>query len=500
MSAFASSFDDCKNKFAPEFSKLLNSSYINYNSTTLGNDVAKILQPSFNNILNNDPDCVAAKNDLLTYRSAMFSIKTSQKIFDINLEFGGTSSMQDSLEFESVMPWYGILVVKKGSLDDYINKDLPVIQTEFMKENKDIFYPGNSDKPLGMWSGCTHSNHTANDNDVINRASHVTADEEDSFWSGNDYYVYDGKDVYWGTAQLIGEVALALLTFGVSAEVSAGKTAAQTAMVVDKLNSVSKAGLIAKETKLVSDAAKIKEAADALKAVKTADKAAAIAKAEAAGVKFSQPASRISLKSLKGIGNSLEATSILKAGIGTGIKTAWKSGFFKPWRLVTKGASAIRPKNIVTNSAQMNKLTGIKRNIATAAIAGGETGLGLALIKAYGYSTSSIELAKNVKFSAFGLLSADDIEGHENDVSHGTWLKIDDLLETYDGDKLDESLAWAEAFKEDVDRFNTDGQCDVDIYVVQVGISNPNSSLGKREAYYWLYTNPERDKLRVNGK
>ena len=125
--------------------------------------------------------------------------------------------------FEALLPWYGILVVKAGSLDKYAKMDLPIISTEYMKSHRDEFFPANSDKALGLARACTHSNHMAHDKDVINRAAHITMNEQDSFWKGSDYYVYDGQDVYWGWATIAGEVALALLTMGLSAEVAAAK-------------------------------------------------------------------------------------------------------------------------------------------------------------------------------------------------------------------------------------------------------------------------------------
>lgn len=501
----AEPFNDCINKFAPAFTNLLSSSSINYNSSNLANDVGSLLQPTFNSILKTDPNCISAKNDLIAYKTATFSVETSQKIFDLELQFGNNSSMTNSLEFESVMPWYGILVVKKGSLDDYSKKDLPVIQTEYMRENRSVFYPDNSDKPLGIWGGCTHSNHTAADSDIINRAAHITANEEDSFWSGNDYYIYDGKDVYWGTAQLVGEVALTLLTFGTSAGVSAGKTSAQVAIAGERILNAAKAGSTAvKAVNLTTDAAKIERAIDLAakaKAGKTAADVASRAEALTALSEAGITTTTKSASSINKIGKALEthasasAISAIKPGLIASTKTAWKSGFFKPWRLVKEGATTIRPKNVIAKTS----LVGLKKQIATAAVATGEVGLGLALMKAYGYSTASVELAKNVKFSAFGLLSADDLEGRENEISHGAWITIDDVTEIYEGDKLNEAMAWAEAFKSDIDKVNVDGECDIDIYVVQVGISNPDK-LGKREAYYWLYTDPVKSNLRVNGK
>jgi hypothetical protein len=515
------SLDNCKNKFAPAFETLLRTSNINYASPTLASDVGALLQPKMDEIVSRDFDCINAKNELLAYRAAELSIETPQKIFDIELQFQpefaeNASDMEKATEFESVMPWFGILIVKKGSLDEYTEKELSVIPTEFMKDNHAKFWPNNSAggsawNPLptiqnmfggDVRSGCTYGSHTANDNDVINRAAHVTFDETDSFWSGNDYYIYDGKDVYWGWASLAGEVALALVTFGASSAITAGRTAVNAARATAALNTANKTlkGMSAIRTvTLVNNADKINDAAKALKAVKAgnaAAKAEAIKKANDAGVVFRSANPRIS--TLNKVGSALEtAGAYSRAGLRAGAANAWTSGFFRPWKLVKRGATAIAPKRIVARSP---RLTGLKRNLAIGAVATGEVGIGLALMKAYGYSKSSVDLMDNVKFSGFGLLSGDDIEGRENEVSHGAWIQIDELNEANEGDRLNEALAFAEEFKSDIDKFNTGGECDIDIYVVQVGVSNPALMGGKREAYYWLYTKPVRDGLRVNGK
>jgi hypothetical protein len=519
----AAPLDNCKNKFAPAFESIINASGLNFSSPSLASDVAALLQPKMDDLVHKDPDCISAKNDLLAYRGAELSIETSQKIFDIELQFEAelkenASDMEKAAEFESVMPWYGILVVKKGSADEYVNKELPVISTEFMKDNHDKFWPDNSAggsawNPLptiqnmfggDVRSGCTYGSHASNDNDVINRAAHVTFDETDKFWSGNDYYIYDGKDVYWGWASLAGEVALAVVTFGASTAITAGKAAANTARAaaaVAGANRTLKGMSTIRTVALVNDADKVNDAAKALKAVKAGDAAAkadAIKKANDAGIVFRSANPRVS--TLNKAGNALgTATTYSRAGIGAGAAAAWTSGFFKPWKLVSRGATAISPRRIAASTPQINKLTGLKRNLAVGTIAAGEVGIGIALMKAYGYSTSSLDLMDNVKFSGFGLLSGDDIEGRENEVSHGAWVQIDELNEANEGDRLKEVLRFAEEFKSDIDSINKGGECDIDIYVVQVGISNP-ALLGKREAYYWLYTKPDRDGLRVNGK
>ena len=342
-----------------------------------------------------------------------------------------------------VLPWYGILVVKKNSLDNVYNSDKPFISPSYMKQHKDKYFPENSGKVLGMAKGCTHGNHTANDNDVINLAAHKTMAEENSFFTGNDYYVYDGEDVYWGTAMLVGEIALTLITLGVSAEAKAMSMAATNTRVASEI------GKIGKSTKntivAITDTQKAQKAAEAAKALtKTstaADKAKVIQELKDAGITVSN---RVGYRQLQQIGTIISNTSS---------KVSWTSALIhgNKWRLLKNGATRIVPKakNIFSSGAS------IGRTLAIGALAYGGVktadsfsdtahDIFISVLKANGYSTATVPITdnpqyKDLKFNSFGLLSADNIEDHENDVSHGTWLQFDSTGEIQLGDAENEA-------------------------------------------------------------
>lgn len=401
-----------------------------------------------------------------------------------------------------VLPWYGILVVKKNSLDNVYNSDKPFISPSYMKQHKDKYFPENSGKVLGMAKGCTHGNHTANDNDVINLAAHKTMAEENSFFTGNDYYVYDGEDVYWGTAMMVGEIALALITLGVSAEAEAMSMTATNARVASEI------GKIGKSTKntivAITDTQKAQKAAEAAKALtKTstaADKAKVIQELKDAGITVSN---RVGYRQLQQIGTIISNTSS---------KVSWTSALIhgNKWRLLKNGATKIVPKakNIFSTGAS------IGRTLAIGALAYGGVkaadsfsdtahDIFISVLKANGYSTATMPITdnpqyKDLKFNSFGLLSADNIEGHENDVSHGTWLQFDSTGEIQLGDAENEAAAFAEAFAEDVRIYNKETPlCDIDIFVVQPVIGDPLKT-GKKDIYYLLYTDPKAN-LRVES-
>lgn len=492
IAASAATLSDCTKQFEPTLTNKLKSSTIDFNSATLASDITSILQPEFDKLIKSKP-CQDVKAELTQQTSSTFSVELPTHIFDIELQFTAASPQQPTPqkpidkpeELESLLPWYGILVVKKGSLDKYANSSTPIISTEYMKRNRDTFFPDNSDKPLGLWGGCTHSNHMADDDDIVNRAAHITFDEKDSFWTGNDYYVYDGEDVYWGTATLVGEIALALITLGGSTVVSASKATAQTAVATDRAIKAQRAITLAKR------AEKLKQLEQSYATAGRADKAAKAAQL----AKETRQGARLALEqagagpvpqltntaTISNMARLLEASGVANETMAGAKAITWVSALAKPWRLIKPGMTALKPKNVA-------KLYGPGvtwgQRIKRAAITAGGVGLGTALIQAFGYSSASAEIMENVKFNSFGLLSADDLEGRDNVVSHGAWIQFEESGEINPNDTLNEALAFAEAFHEDMKKINAeDPQCEVDIYVVQPGISNPDK-LGTREVYY----------------
>lgn len=385
-------------------------------------------------------------------------------------------------EFEALFPWYGILIVKAGSLDEYAKQDLPIISTEYMKQHRNEFYPDNSDRTMGWHRACTHSNHMAHDKDVINRATHIQMGQKDSYWSGSDFYVYDGADVYWGWATIAGEVALALLTFGISAEVTAAKTVAQ---ITDAgVKTVKGASSAVTAVKLSKDGKKVQKAIEAAKAAKKADAASRTAAIDAlsdAGITVRNTAN---YKSLNAIGRALESAAALKP-------VSWVSSLRHPWKLVASGAKNIVPK---TANALGPGSTWSKR-FATLAIGGGAVGanyFGRELIKAFGYSSAALKDPQtgNVSFNSFGLLSDDDEEGRENVVSHGAWIQFETIGTQNDDDAINEATRFAEELTEEINRINAeDPQCNVDVYVVQPAISNPKKLPGPKAIWYILMNN-----------
>lgn len=490
---FGATGESCKNFLVSKLTTTLQSSNINLSSKTLERDVRALLLPQLAEIIEHNAECASVKKDLLKYDGTSFSVNHNNHRFDISLDFTGTlvgalDPVDIPDELESVVSWYGILIVQKGSLDNYANSDTPIISTEYMKQNKDKFFPKNSNKLMGVARACTHGNHMAHDKDVINRATHITMKEPDSFWSGNDFYVYDGEDVYWGWASLAGEVALALVTLGISAEAQAAGAAVTAA---------SKSVAAARVTR---NAEKLKAAADAAKAAKSgstvamkATRTKAIKALADAGIHVKDGTRATELKK---IGAALENI------VTTNGLTPWKTALGQPWKMVKPGLTTLNPRNasrVYGNGVRWGQR--IKRGAIQSAVAAAGVGTAAAtttgtpaflveLAKAFGYSSATYKLPDNIKFNAFGLLSADDLEGRENEVSHGAWLQFDENGEASENDALNEALRFAEELADDIKSVNDkDPLCQgLDIYVVQPGISNP-SKLKNHEVYY-IIQNP----------
>ncbi len=424
-------------------------------------------------------------------------------------------------EFEALLPWYGILIVKAGSLDRYASLDLPIVSTEYMKSHRDEFFPANSDRALGLRRGCTHSNHTAHDKDVINRAAHKTMGEQDSFWSGSDFYVYDGQDVYWGWATIVGEVVLALLTMGISAEASAAAAAGQAASAgqaaVAGAQTAHGAVAAARGVRISSNALKIFESSSsAIKAVKLTkngskiDDAIRLAKAAKSGQDTAAIKSRAdAVKALADAGITVKKgpnANTLKA-IGRALATAkstvkpltWTSSLYRPWRLVAAGVKNIKP----TTSKYLGRGATWATRFKTLGVVGGAVGLnyfGRELLKGFGYSSAVLQdpTTGDVGFNSFGLLSDDNVEGRENVISHGTWVQFDAVGGANEDDALNEAMRFAEELTKDINSINaSDPLCDVDIYVVQPAISNPEKIPGARSIYYILMNDDMKLKVRT---
>lgn len=103
--------------------------------------------------------------------------------------------------------------------------------------------------------------------------------------------------------------------------------------------------------------------------------------------------------------------------------------------------------------------------------------------------TSTGDFTNNIEFMPFLLLSADDIQGQENEINYGMWLLWSgDSISAVDDDAAYlQAMDFAAKFHEDLDNMqqeNNSFPCNVDIYVVRPIIRNPD--LPEAELYYLI--------------
>ncbi len=394
---------------------------------------------------------------------------------------------QDDLEM--LMPAYYILVAKKGSLDSYAQAEVPIIPLSKMKNNPSEFLPESMGNTWSVRGHCTSSVHTAHDKDIINMAAHITQGEKDSFWSGNDFYVFDGSDMYWGWATIVGEVALAAATFGASTYFQAAANVTKAADTVNKTQKALKAAKAAKNAKEITRLNKLLKTQQAtLKTAKGKKLATATANVEKTKKALTKAKNAAEIKkattALRAAEAELKAAQSTKTFAGV-LRTMGQKTITAPKRA---GKYAKASWHAMKLKSRMWTVAGT--GIAIGALNMTPDSVWKSIKKANGYSESSVDVGE-YQFNSFGLLSGDALEDRENVVSHGAWLEWEDPVDEVDA--FEEALDFAQAFRNDVDKVNqeyaNDGRgadrlCDIDIYVVQLAI--PNKNKHKDELHYLI--------------
>ena len=105
--------------------------------------------------------------------------------------------------------------------------------------------------------------------------------------------------------------------------------------------------------------------------------------------------------------------------------------------------------------------------------------------------TQNDEFTNGINLRPWLLLGADDIEGEDNVVNYGTWLRwTGDSIDPRDDDAAFlQAMDFAQKFHQDlldVQEEDNRHACDVDIYVVRPIIRNPDR---EHQALYWLFMN-----------
>ena len=125
--------------------------------------------------------------------------------------------------------WYAIMVVQHGALDNFVGPDKNnTISIKYINENIDKLYP--------RGATCTSKSALANDNYIINVATHDTVDMKDD---SNDYYVAGDVNLQWiSYTEIALDVVITVATMGGGAVITGVTKATRASKVVKNLSRI----------------------------------------------------------------------------------------------------------------------------------------------------------------------------------------------------------------------------------------------------------------------
>lgn len=401
--------------------------------------------------------------------------------------------------------WYGIMVVEAGSLDDFIGPDKNnTISLKYIEDNIDSIFPRGAQ--------CTSKSALAGNKEIINVAMHETVNLEDDT---NDYYVAGDADLRWIAYLEIGfDVVLTVATWGVGTAILGTTKAARASRALKNMGSalekLQKSESVRDYLRLVQKHRKaLEELAELEKIDDAADAATAAAKAQ----KLEEIAEY--QKTLRNMENTNQDVSRYQEITKTYRELHRYSRAFnlrhlrqrgniiaRTWRAVraaSSGAKKLRKAEKIAHSSTFSGrirdwlFQSTMRNIgalgrmqrATSVIYGT-----LMTIGGFFYDlteTSTGDYTNNIQFKPLALLSADDLQGQENEVNFGMWLMwAGDAYSAADDDAAYlQAMDFANKFHynlEAVQEEKNNHACNVDIYVVRPIIRNPGTD--NAELYY----------------
>lgn len=439
--------------------------------------------------------------------------------------------------------WYAIMVTEHGALDEFVGSDKNnTISLKYIEKNIDSIYPKNP--------SCTDKSALAGDKKPINKAGVQTVGigKDDT----NDYYVAGDVNLQWiSYAEIALDVVITVVTFGGGAVVTGITKAARASKALHGLSTtiktLSKSPKVVKYVKLEQRLYKVEQAAARIRkyqrlekelsrldkvrdAKKYADKAKELEtvsrelrdidkltdatkysknleslESETTTISKSMRDARKADKEVDQYAEARKAYSDIQKyrRAYKNLKTA-KTGnvatrLWKAFRATTKGNKTInKGARIARSSMKSGRIRdwlfqSTMRNIGTLGRLESQTGILYAALKFAGdmydwTETSTGDYTNGIEFKPLLLLSADDIEGQENEVNYGMWLlwSGDSTSPEDDDAAYLQAMDFAEKFHNDlIEVMEEKGShpCNVDIYVVRPVLRNPDIN---PEIYYLI--------------
>ncbi len=403
--------------------------------------------------------------------------------------------------------WYGIMVVEHDALKEFVGPDKNnTLSLNYIKNNIDKLYPS------GNGGTCTDRSALSRDSTAIHEAMLKTINAEDD---SNDYYVAGDVNLQWiSYTEMALDVVITVATFGGGTVILGAtkaaraskalksltttiKTLSKSKDVIDYLGATRRAAKLADEIKAldkVADAAKIADKTaelDKLKdSIKTLENTDDVKKYRDATRSYAEVNKyRHALRGMRTARSAQHgnvAARVARAFKAT--KAAWTGGkkLSTAAKLGRSSKFSGRIRDWLYYSTMQN--IGVLAKIEAA---------GGALYSALKFAgdmydwteTSTGEFTNGVEFAPLLLLSADDLQGgQENVVNHGMWLMwAGDAISAADDDAAYlQAMDFAAKFHEDLTEHQneTATPCNVDIFVVRPVLRNPGSD--SPELYYLI--------------
>ena len=443
--------------------------------------------------------------------------------------------------------WYAIMVTEHGALDNFVGPDKNnTISLKYIEDNIDSLYPKNSsctDK-----SAFAGDKKPINKATVKTIGVKEATGEDDT----NDYYVAGDVSLQWVSyAEIALDVVITVVTFGGGTLISGITKAARASKTLHGLGTTIKTlrksdkvidyikleqrlykseqaiARIKKYQQLEKELSRLDKVRDA---TKYADKANELGKVShelrsidklTDASKYADDIKRLETETTKISKNMREARKADKeVGLYADARKAYSEiqqyrRAFKNFKAAKTGNVATRTWKAIKAARKGNKALNKGARIARSSMKSGrvrdwlfqstmrnigklgkleaDVGLLYSALKFAGdmydwTETSTGDYTNGIEFKPLLLLSADDLEGQENEVNYGMWLlwSGDSTSPEDDDAAYLQAMDFAEKFHNDlIETMDDDNNnaCNVDIYVVRPVLRNPDVNA---ELYYLI--------------
>lgn len=410
--------------------------------------------------------------------------------------------------------WYAIMVVQHDSLKDFVGPDKNnTLSVKYINDHIDDIYPSGYT--------CTSKSALANDNYTINQVVKEIVNIEDD---SNDYYVAGDVNLEWIMyAEIAADIIITVATMGTGEvvmiqlkSIRALRTAKKLLKSMRELMKIKEVGQyidkIRKIAQHTDDIAKLEKEIKNLKNAKEIASKRAEIKRLQESIKTLENEADTLVKTNKDVKTYKEQAETYKdlhkyyqnlrafkrPQTGNVIVRALRT-----LRASNTGAKKLTKAGKVARAGMSSRSAKIGDWLKDATLKHGarlarferDTGILYGFLSFIGdmydkTSTTSKEFSNGIEFKPLCLLSADDLEGQENEVNYGMWLMwLGNSTDPADDDAAYlQAMDFASKFYYKLDEYQDEhgANCNVDIYVVHpiIRLDETNVDEPKGEMFY----------------